>query len=260
VRASLAALALLLPVAAGAAEAPEPIAPDRAGASTSVSTVGAGAVQVEVGLACARERVGGAPAQRRFNADLLVRVGVTDRLDVGFFGDPVVHLRDDVETTGHGEFTLVAKYRFLDPSEGAAWPSLGALPFIKLPVAEEPFGSGKTDLGALLLASFGLPAGLSLDLNAGLAAVGQSRPGGHLLQALAAAGLSHDPVEWLTLFTDLFYASREERGGRDALLLDAGLMWRPGRDVAVDLSAVTSLAGAGPDWAVRGGVSVRFGR
>lgn len=253
-------VALALPVAAWAADAPDPIAPDRAGFSTSTSTVGAGAVQVESGLAYRRESTAGAPAERRFNVDLLVRVGATDRLDVGFFGDPVVHLRNGVDETGRGDFTLVAKYRFLTAPEGSPLPSLGLLPFVKLPVAEEPFGSGKTDFGALVLASFELPAALSLDFNAGLAAVGQTRPGGHLLQAVVAAGLSHDVTGWLTLFTDLFYASRQERGGRDTLALDAGVLWRPARDIALDLSGVTSLAGTGADWAVRTGVSVRFGR
>jgi hypothetical protein len=260
VRTLLAALALLMPLAAWAAEEPEPIGPDRAGASTSTSTVGAGVVQVESGLACRRESVAGAAAERRFNVDLAVRVGVTDRLDVGFFGDPVVDLHDEADTTDHGDFTLAAKYRFLEPAEGSSLPSLGVLPFVKLPVAEEPIGSGKTDLGALLLASLPLPAGLGLDLNAGMAAVGQARPGGHLVQAIAAAGLSYEALERLALFTDLFYASRSERGGRDTLILDAGVLWWPARDVVLDLSAVTSLAGAGPDWAVRGGVSVRFGR
>jgi hypothetical protein len=260
VRRLLAALAVLLPLAAGAAEEPEPIAPDRAGASTGTSTVGAGAVQVETGLAYRRESVAGGPAERQFNVDLLARVGVTDRLDLGFFGDPLVRLRNDVDATDHGDFTLFAKYRFLDAPDDSRVPSLGVLPFVKLPVAEEPFGSGKTDFGALLLASFALPASLSLDLNAGMAAVGQSCPGGYLPQALAAAGLGHDVTDSLALFTDLFYATREQRGGRDTLLLDAGVLWRPTRDLALDASAVTSLAGAGPDWAVRGGVSVRFGR
>jgi hypothetical protein len=95
---------------------------------------------------------------------------------------------------------LVAKYRFLDAPEGSWLPSLGLLPFVKLPVSEE------------------------------------------------------------MLFTDLFYATRDERQGRDGLLLDAGVIWRPTPDVALDASVVTSLAGRGPDWALRGGVSVRFGR
>lgn len=257
----LVALAVLLPLAAGAAEEElEPIAPDRAGLSTGTSTVGAGAVQIETGLAYGRESVAGGPAERQFNVDLLVRVGVTDRLDLGFFGDPLVRVRNDVDATDHGDFTLFAKYRFLDAPDNSRVPSLGVLPFVKLPVAEEPFGSGKTDFGALLLASFALPASLSLDLNAGLAAAGQSSPGGYLLQALAAAGLGHEVTDSLTLFTDLFYASRDARGGRDTLLLDAGVLWRPTRDLALDASVVTSLAGTGPDWAVRAGVSVRFGR
>ena len=259
-RALVVAIALMLPAAAGAAENMEPIAPDRAGLSTSTSTVGAAAVQIETGLAYRYESIAGGLAERRFNVDLLARVGVTDRLDLGFLGDPVVRLRNDMDATGHGDFMLFGKYRFVDAPDDSPLPSLGVLPFVKLPVAEEPIGSGKTDAGVLLLASFGLPARLSLDLNAGLAAVGQSRPSGHRLQAQAAAGLSYDALEWLTLFTDLFYASKEERAGRAGVVLDAGVLWRPTRDVALDLSAVTSLAGAGPDWAVRAGVSVRFGR
>ena len=46
----------------------------------------------------------------------------------------------------------------------------------------------------------------------------------------------------------------------DRVQLDAGIVWRLARDVALDASGVTSLAGPGPDWAVRAGVSVRFGR
>ena len=106
----------------------------------------------------------------------------------------------------------------------------------------------------------GAPVERRLDLNASLAAIGQSRPSGYLLQAVLAAGLSHDVGDWLTLFTDVMYASREERDSRDGVLFDAGVIWRPARDVALDASVVTSLAGRGPDWQVRGGLSLRFGR
>jgi len=247
----------LLPLGAGAVEDAEPIVPDRAGLSTSTATVGRGVVQIETGVAYRYERTGGASSDRRFNVDLLLRIGVAERLEVGFFGDPIVVQRGAVDVTDHGDFVLAAKYRFLDAPEGSWLPSLGLLPFVKLPVSEEPLGSGKTDVGALLLVSLGLPAQFNLDFNGGLAAVGQSRPSGYLLEAILAAGLSRDLGERLTLFTDLFYATRD---GRDGLLLDAGVIWRPTPDVALDASVVTSLAGRGPDWALRGGVSVRFGR
>jgi len=74
------------------------------------------------------------------------------------------------------------------------------------------------------------------------------------------AGLSRDVTQGVTLFTDLVYTSRDERDGRDTVILDAGVMYRPARNVALDASVVTSLAGAAPDWTVRAGLSVRFSR
>jgi hypothetical protein len=55
----------LLPFAAGAADEPEPIAPDRVSASTTTGTVGRGAFQLEAGVAYERERIGGRPSARR---------------------------------------------------------------------------------------------------------------------------------------------------------------------------------------------------
>jgi Putative MetA-pathway of phenol degradation len=250
----------LLPPCAWAADEPALIAPDRAGAATGASTVGRGAVQLEAGLAYERERIAGSPTDRRFTVEATLRAGVTERLELRVDGEPLVRLRGAEDVTSHGDFGLGAKYRFLDATDDSWAPALAVLPFVKLPVAEEPIGSGKTDFGALLLASFALPGQVSLDVNAGLAAVGQSRPGGYLLQAIVAAGVSRDLVDWLTLFSDVIYNSREERDGRDSAVLDAGLIWRPSRNVALDASVVTSLAGPGPDWAVRAGVSFRFGR
>jgi hypothetical protein len=251
---------VLLPLGAWAGEDAEPISPDRAGAAASTETVGRGVFQIEGGASYSHESVAGAPSERRFRIDAGLRAGVTERLELRLEGFPLVRVRGAEDETGHGDVFVTAKYRVLDAPADSWRPSLGVLPFVKLPVAEEPIGSGKTDFGALLAAGFALPGQVSLDLNAGLAVVGQTRPGGHLLQAIVAAGASRDLADWLTLFTDLVYVSREERAGRDTVLLDLGAIWRPTRDLAVDASVVTSLAGAGPDWGLRGGVSVRFGR
>ena len=260
-RSMLAALVLaLLPLHAWAAEEPEPISPDRAGAATSSATVGRGVFQLEAGLAYQRERIAASPTERTFRIEATLRAGITERLELRLDAEPLVRLRGVEDATDHGGFGLGAKYRLLDAAEDSWLPALAVLPFVKLPVAEPPIGTGKADFGALLLASFVLPGQVSLDLNAGMAAVGQSRPGGYLLQAIVAAGASRDLVDWLTVFSDVIYTSREERDGRDSVVLDAGVIWRPSRDVAVDTSIVTSLAGTGPDWALRAGVSVRFGR
>jgi hypothetical protein len=41
---------------------------------------------------------------------------------------------------------------------------------------------------------------------------------------------------------------------------DAGVVWTVARDVAVDAAVATSLKGPLPDYALKTGVSVRFGR
>jgi hypothetical protein len=251
---------VLLPLAAWAADEPEPISPDRSSGSVSTSTVGRGVVQLETGLEYSHERFGGSPTQRRFSLQAAVRGGLTDRLELGVDGEPLVSLGGSDDVTKIGALQLKAKYRFFDGRPDSWLPSLGVQPFVKLPVAEEPIDSGKTDFGLLVLASFVLPGQFNLDVNAGMAGIGQSSPGGYLLQAQAALGLSRDVAESVTLFTDLSYASRADRDGRNSLGLDAGVLWRLTRNVALDASIVTSLVGQGPDWALRAGVSVRFGR
>jgi len=259
--AALAAALVLLSVGAAAQDKDdaEPIQPDRSSATTSTGIVGAGVVQIETGFNYGHERIGGRPTQTRFGLETAVRIGVTDDLELGVLGEPLVRLRGDVDDTGHGGFTLLAKWRFFKPAEGSPWPQLALLPSVTLPVTEEPFGSGKTDFGALLLASFDLPWQVGLDLNAGMFALGQRRPSGYLLQAFVGAGLAKD-IGAVTLFTDVVYTSRETRDERDTVILDGGVVYRPTRDVALDASVVTSLAGQAPDWTVRAGVSVRFGK
>ena len=256
-----AALILLATTAAAAQDKGEDskVQPDRSGASTSTSTVGAGAIQLETGFNYGHERIGGRPTQTRFGAEAAVRAGITDDLEFGIAAEPFVRLRGDVDDTGHGDFTLVAKWRFFKPAEGSPWPQLGVLPSVTLPVTDEPFGSGKTDFGAILLASFDLPWQVGLDLNAGMYAIGQNQPSGHRLQAFVGAGLSKD-FGAVALFTDFVYTSRETRDGRDTVILDGGVIYWPARHVALDASVVTSLAGQAPDWTVRAGVSVRFGK
>jgi hypothetical protein len=64
----------------------------------------------------------------------------------------------------------------------------------------------------------------------------------------------------VTAFGEIFYASRDERDGRDQVGLDAGVSWKIHPTFAVDVAIGTSLVGQLPDVFVRAGGSVRFGR
>jgi hypothetical protein len=253
--------ALLSPaLTAGAADEPAAISPDRAGATDDTVTVGAGVFQIETGLAYEQERRGAGGRARRFTAEAAIRWGLTERFEIGLEGEPIVAMRGPEHATGHGELSVNAKYRFLEAPEGSWLPSLAVRSFVNLPVATDPIGSGQTDVGALLVASFSLPGLIDIDLNAGVTAVGQSNPGGFLPQAVVALGLSRDLSQSVSIFGDLLYTSKEVHDGRDSVLLDAGLIWWPTRDVALDVAMATVPVGTGPDWQVRAGVSVRFGR
>jgi len=262
---ALAAAALALAVAAPAHAADDSIDPDRPDVSAGAKTVGAGRVQIESGILLQRERR--APTgddrdrrdDRRFSIETLFRIGITETLELRVEAEPYVRLRGRDEADDHGDFTLAAKWRFFEPPQSSAAPALALIPSVKLPVAEEPIGSGKTDFGLLLAASFELPWRLALDLNAGAAAVGQSR-GGYLGQALLRASASREVLDDVNAFGEVFFNSRAEREASDQLGVDAGIVWKLTKSFAVDAAAGTFVHGQGADWFVRAGASVRFGR
>jgi hypothetical protein len=253
-------LAVALALAAPLAAAADVIDPDRPDLTDSASTVGRGVWQIEAGLEYARTSLGGSPVERRLTLETVLRVGLAERLEVRLEGEPLVRLRGVEDDTGHGDLTLGLKYRFLDAREGGWPPALGVLPFVKLPLADAPIGSERPDFGARLLAGFELPGDFGLDANAGLAAIGQTRPSGYLVQGLVSAALQRALLpERLQAFAELFFLSREERDGRHRLGADVGLVYRLTPTLAVDAALETTLAGQGPDYAVRAGLSTRFG-
>lgn len=260
IRSALVALGLLLqPAALVPAVAGSDVAPDRPDVTNSTQTVPPGAFQLEAGLEYARTRLAASQAERRLAVQAALRVGLTDGLEVRLEGEPLVRVRGADEDTGNGDLALGFKYRFLDSEEGRWWwPSLGVQPFVKVPVARAPLGSERPDFGLVALATLELPSQLSLDVNAGLAAVGQTRPNGYLLEALVSASLSRALTSRLSGFVELFFASRGEREGRDALGLDTGVVFLLTRRIALDAAVETSLTGRGPDYALRGGASLRF--
>ena len=237
----------------------ERIQTDRPSVSTSTYTVQPGAVQIESGVEYSRTSVGGSPAERQFTLDVTLRAGLTEHLEVRLDGLPVVVTRGSQDDTGWGDLSIQAKYRFYDGKEGHWWPSLGMLPFVTFPTAHAPHGTSVPDFGLIGLASFTLPWGFGLDTNLGVAALAE-RPRGYRPQGAAVAALGHDIGERWSAYGEVFFASARERGARGAVGFDAGIEFVLTPTLALDAAAQTSLAGPGPDYSIRAGLSVRFGR
>ena len=251
--------ALVITASVAAAAESERIQTDRPNIATSTNTVQPGAVQIESGVEYSRTSIGGSPADRQFTVDVTLRTGVTDRLEIRLEAEPLVVTRGQQGDTGYGDLALEAKYRFFDGREDPWWPSLGVLPFVKFPIAHAPHGTNVPDFGLIGLASFTLPWRLSLDANLGVGGLAQ-RPGGYLVQGVAAAALARDIGERWSTFAEVFFASAAERGAHDSVGFDAGVEFFLTPWVALDAAGQTSLAGPGPDYAFRAGLSIRFGR
>lgn len=254
-----AAALLLFAGVASAEERDAPIEPRGPSFTTGTATIRPGFLQIEAGVAYARTGETGG-AQRRFSVEATARTGLTERVELRLDAEPFVRLRGQDEATGSGDYALGVVWRFNEAPDDSFVPSLGALSFVKLPAASEPIGTERPDFGALLLASFSLPADFAMEINAGLAAIGQTRPGGYLLQALVGASFGVIIEKAWVPFVSLGYASRDQREGRDRLSAQAGVIWRITNDLGMDLSLEASLLGRAPDYAPRLGLSTRFGR
>jgi hypothetical protein len=252
------AVAFLAASVATAAES-ERIQTDRPSFSNSTSTVQPGAVQIETGVDYSRTSTGGSPAERQLTLDVTVRAGLTERLELRLESDALVVTRGPEDDTGIGDLFLEAKYRFFDAREACWWPSLGVLPFVKLPIAHAPHGTNVPDFGLIGLASFTLPWRLSLDANFGVGGTAQ-RPSGYIAQGLVSAALGRDLGERWSTYVEVFYLSAAQRGGRAQVNFDAGVQFFPLPQLALDAAVQASLAGSAPDYLLRAGLSVRFGR
>jgi Putative MetA-pathway of phenol degradation len=252
----LVVLALWGPPAVRAQE----VAPDRPRVSISARTIPLRLVQIEAGVEYARTSLAGADPERRLGTDILWRGGLTDRLEFRLGVEPIVHLTNDVDETGFGDIALAVKYRVLDAAEPPWRPTIALLPFVKIPTASDPIGSERVDFGLALLATRELPWNLTADFNAGVAAVGQRSPEGFLVQAFTSLAVSRKLTDRLSAFVELFFRTREERGGRNALGADAGAIYLLTPRIALDAAAEAGVLGDGNDYAFRGGISMLFGR
>jgi hypothetical protein len=250
----------LSPAPGSAAALDERISPDRPTVSNNADTVPPRAVQLEAGFVYQQEPLAAQSTAHRFAFEGTLRIGLLETLEVRLFGEPFVALRGENNPTGQGDFGLSLKYRLLDAREGTAWPALAVQPLIIFPTGEDHIISDRISFGLIGIASADLPVALHADVNAGVIAVGQQNPNGYLPQGVVSAVLSWAALERLSVWGEVFFFSPAQRGGRLQLGVDAGLMYFVTNHVALDAAVFTTLAGAGPNVALRAGVSILFGR
>lgn len=233
---------------------------DRPDHATSLYTIYPGLAQVETGVSFLRNTSGDSPV-RRFAAEGVVRVGLTETTEVSVGGEFLIRERSDGQTTtGFGDMSLAGKWRIV---EDEGWrPALGVLPFIKFPTASRTkrLGSGRVDFGAILAAGKDLPGDLHVDVNVGLGAVDLPEdPGGLFFRKTVAASFSWTLTDKISPFWEIFYESRDRPDGHHNEGTDFGVIVTLNRRLALDLGVELGIGGANPDWVLRTGFSVLLG-
>lgn len=239
----------------------QPIDPDRPDLTTSAKVVGTGRLQLETGLEYDSTRVGGSPTNKQLTIQANLRAGITETLELSLETEPYSWFwAGGDHDNGSGDYTLASKYRVYAPPPGSGGPLLAVRSYVKLPIASEPIGSGRPDFGALMLMTLGLAGGLNLDANAGVAAIGVTRPNGFIPQGIVSGSLSWAVTDRLSTITELFFTTKPDRDEHNSLITTVALMYLLTPNVALDVGGRAGLVGTGPDWSVLGGLSVRFGR
>jgi hypothetical protein len=262
--AGVAAACLLLGGTAvhAAQEGEDSIEADRPGMAESSSVVGTGHVQLEMGLQQEYSR-GNGTRERTLIVPTLVRIGVTDKLEVRIEGDTYTRMHETppggpgARSEGMAPTSIGAKMR-LREAEGSEGASTAAILRYTPRSGSGNFKSTHATGDLRFVADWELASKWSLNPNIGVGLY-EDDAQRRYTSALVAATLGYDASKALNLFIDTGMQYPESKGGGLGAIIDVGASYLIGRNLRLDLSAGSRLAGTTyPRTFVSVGFSQRF--
>jgi Putative MetA-pathway of phenol degradation len=246
---------LLLVAGAANAEAPRDFCPDRPGLGTPPCTIDRGRFAVELGLVDWTHDDGEDDIAA---GDLLVRYGLTDRLEMQVGWTAYIHVRTPSGSVSGTGDVFVALRRNLHNPDGSGF-SIAVMPYATLPTASNGVGAGDWGAGVLVPVSYELPGEVKLELTAEAdAAVDEDGDGRHFAYG-AILGLDvpvSDAVE--ATFELSAKRDRDPAGATTELLAGLSADWAPAENLQLDVGANAGLNHASPDIELYVGVARRF--
>lgn len=231
-----------------ALRAQEAVAFDRPGIGFSTATVPRGVVAWEQGLPDAAFSRDAGSRSRLLVADTLLRLGLTDALElqVGADSHAWLHLHDGDgirDAHGAGNASIGLKRALPASSAGFSWALLASA---GLPTGRAPIGGGERDYALGVTAQWELERerSVSLYLDRGF---GGER--GWMLSPSYGFALGGD---WAG-----YVEAGIGTGDRKGRLLGTGMTWQPSPRLQFDLSVLRGSGGA-PDWQGGFGVALAF--
>ncbi|MGV3769415.1 MAG: transporter [Sphingobium phenoxybenzoativorans] len=238
---------------------------DRPGLDTPPCTVDKGHLVMETGLGdWTHEKDADTRTSTLTAGDLLLRLGVTDDMEVQAGWTAFGHVRErDRETgalthrSGTGDLTLAVRQNLRNP-DGSGF-SAAVMPYVTLPTGGQATGAGDTAFGLLIPLSFSLSDRITLSLTPQAdAAVDEDRNGRHLAYG-SVAGLGVDLTDSLTGALE-FQATRDDdpSGHMTQALASLSFGWQPGDNIQFDIGGVAGLNHDSPDAEIYAGITRRL--
>ncbi len=235
------------------------ISSDRPGIADSSEVLDAGQMQIETGLQRETRRAGD-PPERNVLLPTLLRFGAAEGWEIRLESDVHGWMKQSDAPSGRAQAVAPAslgfKYRLQD-ADGPR-PSLGAIARVSPPSGTKSLRTQHTTADLRLAADWELGSQWSLNPNVGLA-LDEDDQGRRFGAGLLAVTLSYRPAPALELFVDAASQRPASKGGRTAVVYDAGLAYLVSRDLQVDVSVGARGKGSTPPRSfLAAGLSFRF--
>jgi hypothetical protein len=246
------------PLFTNAADEYSPIVTDRPTDAASPLLVAPGRFQIESGYKVTESDSGTRSTYRHLAPDLLLRAGITERLELRAFAPGWAWESGAGNTSGFSDISLGAKIHLAE--ENGLRPQSALLVEATLPTGSDELTADYTIPKVLFLGSHTLSDRWSLTYNAGPSFVTSK-----------VNGAREERVEWnyalgtavaldhgLTVFAEIFGAAIDDNRADDRRSLQAGATWLLSNRLQLDARAGSGLISSEPDWFVGFGVSLRF--
>jgi hypothetical protein len=224
------------------------INPDRPGIADGSGVVGAKKIQVESGFQ-KEFRHQGQTREHTLFIPTLLRIGINSHLEARIEGNTFTRRTDfDVtdmtnHTSGLAPFSFGIKYQ-IQESDGVRHPSVGVIARIFPAWGSGDFHTQQVTGDLRLAADWEFAPKLSLNPNVGVGLYEDE--GKRFTAGLFAMTLSYAPTKKLNPFIDIGLQAPEEKGGKTAVIADAGVAYIVGRNIQLDVSVGTGAHGNSP--------------
>jgi hypothetical protein len=241
---------------AASTHAQEQVEPDQPDVTNGTHIVDVGLLQIEMGGVYTRYDA----MSRGGNSPVTARLGLTEWLEARVGTDGfLIQANGPTSVTGVGNLQLGAKLR-LWPGEGGI-PVLAILPTVNVPTASSAkgLGSGVADYSLSVLTGTDLGRHSHVDINYGIAAIGDATTSGHFVEHLASVSFSSAVSDNWNPYIETFWLSRQTLGGGPVVAIDGGAVYELGSRYALDGGLQVGLTPDAPAFSAFGGVSVVIG-